>query len=102
VLRAPFFARRKPKSRKYNLKTSVAQAHFSGILRDMDWQQLLSLTIVAAAAGLLLRRKLRRPRFSFQHDTACGCAGVSNPSPKTSIVFRARKGERPQVRVKIR
>ena len=68
----------------------------------MDWQQWVSLTIVAAAAGLLLRRKLRRPRFGFEHGGACGCAGASGSSPKSSIVFRARKGQRPSVTVKMR
>jgi hypothetical protein len=69
----------------------------------MDWQQWVSLTIVAAAAGLLLRRKLRRPRFSFEHGSSpCGCAGMAESSPKSSIVFRARKGERRSVTVKMR
>jgi hypothetical protein len=66
----------------------------------MDWQQLLSLMIVAAAAGLLWAGRLRRRRFSFQRDTPCGCA--ADGAPQGSIVFRARKGERPEVLVKMR
>ncbi len=68
----------------------------------MDWQQLVSLLIVAFAAALLLGRKFRRPRFSFQRDTHCGCAAVPQTAPQSSIVFRARKGQRPEVLVKMR
>ncbi len=68
----------------------------------MDWQQLVSLMIVAAAAGLLLAGRLRRRRFSFHRDTPCGCAAGGASAPQGSIVFRARKGERPEVLVKMR
>ena len=70
----------------------------------MDWQQLVSLTIVAAAGALLLAGKVNRRRFSFQRNTHCGCAAMpqSGPQGSSSIVFRARKGERPQVLVKMR
>jgi hypothetical protein len=77
---------------------------FSGYLALMDWQQLVSLMIVGAAGLLLLAGKLRRHKFSFQRDTHCGCAAAAQFSPQSSssIVFRARKGERPQVVVKMR
>jgi len=65
----------------------------------MDWQQLVSLAIVGSAAGFLLWSKVRRPKFSFKRDTHCGC--VAAVSPQASIVFHARKGERPQVRVRV-
>ena len=68
----------------------------------MDWQQLVSLLIVVSAGVLLLGGRLRRRRFSFQRDTHCGCAAVHSPAPQSSIVFRARKGERPEVLVKMR
>jgi hypothetical protein len=70
----------------------------------MDWQQLVSLMIVAAAGVFLLQGKLRRHRFSFQRDTHCGCAAASQSGPQSSssIVFRARKGQRPQVLVKMK
>jgi hypothetical protein len=68
----------------------------------MDWQQLTALTIVAATAVLLLRSKIRRRRFSFERDTHCGCAGAPQSASQSSIVFRARKGERPEVLVKMR
>jgi hypothetical protein len=68
----------------------------------MDWQQLVSLSIVAAAAALLVGRKFQRRKFSFQRDTHCGCAAVHPPGVQSSIVFRARKGERPEIQVKIK
>ena len=65
----------------------------------MDWQQLVSLVIVASAAVLLVGSKFRRRKFSFERDTHCGCAAVRREAvPASSIVFRARKGERPEVR----
>ena len=68
----------------------------------MDWQQTVSLVVVASAAVMLAGSKLRRRRFSFERDTHCGCAAVAESSPQSSIVFRARKGERPQVLVKMK
>jgi hypothetical protein len=68
----------------------------------MDWQQLVSLLIVAFAAVLLLGRKFRRQRFSFERDTHCGCSANPQSAPQSSIVFHARKGCRPEVLVKMR
>lgn len=68
----------------------------------MDWQQLVSLMIVAVAAGWLAASKFRRRRFSFERDTHCGCATAAASAPQSSIIFRARKGERPEVLVKMR
>jgi hypothetical protein len=68
----------------------------------MDWQQLVSLVIVAAAGILLVRGKLRRPRFSFERDTACGCGGARGQASAGSIVFHTRKGQRPEVLVRMK
>jgi len=69
----------------------------------MQWQQIISLTIVALAAGLLLRGRFRPRKFSFQRDTHCGCSaqGVSG-AQRSSIVFHARKGERREVVVRMK
>ena len=67
----------------------------------MNWQQVVSLMIVAAAAFLLFRKKFHRRRFSFERDTHCGCAGKGQARPQHSVVYRARKGERPQIIVKM-
>jgi len=66
----------------------------------MDWQQLVSLAIVGTAAGLLLRARFRPRKFSFERDTHCGCSTVGGGAPQHTIIFRARKGERPQVVIK--
>jgi hypothetical protein len=73
---------------------------FSDYLATMDWQQLVSLTIVSAAAVLLLRAKFRPRKFSFQRDTHCGGCSHANAVPQHTVIFRARKGERPQVVIK--
>jgi hypothetical protein len=64
----------------------------------MDWQKIASFVIVAFTAGAFLRVKLRRRKFSFAHDTHCGCASPSGS--KNSIIFHARKGQRAQIIVK--
>jgi hypothetical protein len=68
----------------------------------MDWQQMVALLIVAGTAVLFSWSKLRRRRFSFQVDTHCGCAAGMQSGPQGSIVFRARKGKRPEVLVKMK
>jgi hypothetical protein len=69
----------------------------------VNWQQVISLAIVALAAALLLRGGFRRRKFSFERDTHCGCSVPAEASAqKTSIVFHARRGERRAVVVKIR
>ena len=67
----------------------------------MDWQQLLSLCIVATALVLLVGSKFRRKRFSFERDTHCGCSTTGQSGPQRTIVFHARKGQRPEVLVKM-
>jgi len=69
----------------------------------VNWQQIISLAIVALAAGLLLWGRFRPRRFSFQRDTHCGCPGAGeSPAQKSSIVFHARKGERREVVVRMK
>ena len=68
----------------------------------MDWQQLVSLVVVASSSVLLVRSRFRRRKFSFERDTHCGCLAVQESSPQSSIIFRARKGARPEVVVKMR
>ncbi len=69
-------------------------------LAGMDWQQAVSLFIVAATAGVFLRARLHRRKFKFQQDTHCGCSSPGGAASQNSIVFHARKGERPQIIVK--
>ena len=69
----------------------------------MDWQQLVSLAIVSAAAVLMLRSRFQRPKFSFERDTHCGCGSKGRPAvPQHSVIYHARKGERPRIIVKMK
>jgi len=68
----------------------------------MDWQQVASLGIVAATAAVFARRRLRRRKFRFARGTPCGCSSPGQSVPANSIVYRAKKGERPQVLMKWR
>jgi len=69
----------------------------------VNWQQIISLAIVAGAAALLLWGRFRPRKFSFQRDTHCGCSGpADSPAQTSSIVFHARKGERRAVVVRMK
>ena len=67
----------------------------------MDWQQIVSLSIVAATALAFVVARWRRRKFSFQRDTHCGCQG-GRTGERSSIVYSAKKGGRPRVTVKMR
>jgi len=67
----------------------------------VNWQTVVALTIVAlAAAGLLWPLLRRRRKFNFERDTHCGCSAPNHSASGSSIIFHARKGERPQIIVK--
>ena len=66
----------------------------------MGWQQIAALTIVAVTAVLFLRARLRRRKVKLPCDSGCGCAG-SSERPKETVVYHARKGERPEIIVKL-
>ena len=85
-----------------NPKIRGCRTRISDYVAIMNWQQAVSLGIVGATAAILLWNKVRRRRFSLVRDTHCGCASVRQPAQQGSIIFRARKGERPQVLVKLR
>jgi len=78
----------------------VAASGIRRNLRFMDWQEVVSLTIVAVTTGMFLWRRGRRRKFNFQRDTHCGCSSISAPPP--SVTYRARKGAQPEVIVKMR
>ena len=65
----------------------------------MDWQQPLALLIVGSTAVAFVWHKSRSRKFSFEHDTHCGC-NTAPIGPQQRMTFRARKGERAQVIIK--
>ena len=68
----------------------------------MDWQQIIALVIVVVTAGIFLWSRLKPRKFNLEKDTHCGCSNKAGQEVmRSSIVFRARKGERPQITVKM-
>jgi hypothetical protein len=69
------------------------------MLPPMNWQQLLSLAIVAITVGFFIRAWWLRRRASFPAGSPCGCATPQSGETPPSITFHVRKGHRPEVRV---
>jgi len=69
----------------------------------MDWQEVTALVIVGATVGAFVWGRVRRRhrRFSFERDTHCGCSN-DDASSAPSVVYRARKGERPEIVVRLK
>lgn len=68
----------------------------------MDWQEATALLIVSATVVAFAWARLRGRRFQFVRDAHCGCASSARGDAQGSIVYRVRKGERPQVIVKMK
>jgi len=68
----------------------------------MDWQQAVSLSVVGAVLAVFAWKMFRPRKFDFKRDTHCGCSAPDGPADKSSILFHARKGERPEVIVKMK
>jgi len=66
----------------------------------MAWQEIAALAIVGLTIGIMLWQLLRPRKFGAKKGLACGCAGSSIP-PRERIIFKARKGETPQILVKV-
>jgi len=67
----------------------------------MDWQQLTALLIVAVTAGVFLWQWLRPKQLGGKKGSACGCSTKASSGPKPSVIYHVRKGERPQITVKM-
>jgi len=65
----------------------------------MDWQQAIALGIVALTAALFVASRFRKKKGA---GCGCGCASAAGVAEKSSILLRAKKGERRQVIVKLR
>jgi hypothetical protein len=61
----------------------------------------MALSIVAGTAAVFVWRRVHSRRFNFQRDTHCGCSSSSDARPP-SVTYRQRKGEQPQVIVKMK
>jgi hypothetical protein len=65
----------------------------------MGWQEMAALAIVAATASIFVWKAMQPRRLKFQSAGPCGCSSQAAP-PRQTILFRARKGERPQIVVR--
>src|SRR5512142_1010252 len=67
----------------------------------MGWQERVALTIVVLTAAAFVWGRFRPRKLSFQRARPCGCAAGSPSVSRGSIVFRARKGGRAEVTVRL-
>lgn len=68
----------------------------------MDWQQATALSIVALTAALFVFARLRRKQKpGLPCDSHCGCARANAPAPP-SVTYHTRKGERPEIIIKLK
>lgn len=81
-------------------KNRSCRRRIPGYVAGVNWQTVVSLMIVTLAVAGLLWGWLRRRKFSFARATHCGCSANEQSPNTSSIVFHARKGERPQIIVK--
>ncbi len=64
----------------------------------MDWQQSAALGIVVSTAAVMGWAKVRARKARLGGAGHCGgCLSHSAGGSQTSIVFHARKGERPRI-----
>jgi hypothetical protein len=66
----------------------------------MDWQQVTALSVVVLTAGLFGLARWRRSRKArLPCDSGCGCGSQAAP-PRETVIYHARKGQRPEIIVK--
>jgi len=85
------------KSALRSARKTSCEVSLEGYVFLMGWQETVALSIVTLTAGVFLWSRFRPRRFSFARTGHCGCASPNESSSRQSIVFRARRGERPQV-----
>ncbi|MBK9137970.1 MAG: hypothetical protein IPM17_04305 [Verrucomicrobia bacterium] len=70
----------------------------------MDWQQVIALLIVGGTVGAIVWRGWKRRRGGAAGACpggGCGCGGATSQD-KPRIIYRARKGQRPEIILKSR
>ncbi len=73
-----------------------------GYPEPVNWQEPAALVVVVLTAGILGWRWWRRRRAALSPGGACrcGCAASLSSPPRETLVYRARKGQRPQLIVR--
>lgn len=68
----------------------------------MDWQQITALSLVALTAAWMVRSRLRRRLVRGKGRGTCpGCGGGAS-GPQETVILHARRGERPEIRIRPR
>ncbi|HAV63594.1 MAG TPA: hypothetical protein DCY13_14665 [Verrucomicrobiales bacterium] len=67
----------------------------------MDWQEIVALAVVVLTVALFVRAAVRHRRRRGI-EGSCHCAGGASGGLPVSTVLRGRKGERPQLVVKMK
>jgi len=63
----------------------------------MDWQQLISLAIVAGTICLFVLAHRRQKQRADGCGGGCGCPGTADPAPRPTVTYRATKDGRRQI-----
>ncbi len=66
----------------------------------MVWQETAALSIVGLTGVTFVWRAWRARRFRTSEATRCECGSVGGVNSAPSVIYRARKGERPQILVR--
>ena len=72
------------------------------MLAAMDWQEIMAFAIVAATVALLFWSKVRRRKSKLGNGTPCPHCAAGSARPTSTVVFSARKGERPTMTLKLK
>jgi hypothetical protein len=73
-----------------------------GYVVRVDWQQMVSLAVVGVTAAIMLYSRFRPRKFALARATHCGCSSAGRSNPGNTVVFRARRGGRPQILFKMK
>ena len=69
-------------------------------LEGVDWQQITALGIVALTGVLMLWHRFRSRRSGGGKPASCSGCAHSHAGPQPTVVYRARKGERPEITIR--
>ncbi len=72
------------------------------MLWGMGWQDWVALTIVTLTAATFVWVRFRPQKVRWMRRTLCSCVAESHSRSQESIIFRARKGARPEVVVRLK
>ncbi len=72
------------------------------MLWGMGWQEWVALTIVALTAAAFVWARFRPHKVHGVRRSVCSCAADSILPYQESIIFRARKGARPEIVVRMK